>query len=89
MQRVEQEAESLLGRFAVEPEQLEHLLLHLLIGLMYIIVGFFIIDAPVEGAAGLTLVVSVFLIVGGLFRIISSTSSGAGLFLGVVSALIS
>ena len=37
------------------------MLLHLLIGLMYIIVGFFIIDAPVEGAAGLTLVVSVFL----------------------------
>ena len=48
------------------------LFIHLLIGLLYVVVGFFVIDAPVESTLALTLVVAVFLIVSGLIRIISA-----------------
>ncbi|MBN2473424.1 MAG: HdeD family acid-resistance protein [Pirellulales bacterium] len=48
------------------------LLLHLLMGIFYAVVGVLIIDAPLEGAIALTLLVAMFLIVGGLFRIVSA-----------------
>jgi len=48
------------------------LFIHLLIGLLYVVVGFFVIDAPVESTLALTLVVAVFLIVSGLIRIVSA-----------------
>jgi uncharacterized membrane protein HdeD (DUF308 family) len=48
------------------------LLLHLLIGILYVITGYMIIDAPVESTVQLTLVVALFLLVSGLFRIVAS-----------------
>jgi uncharacterized membrane protein HdeD (DUF308 family) len=45
------------------------MLLHLLIGLLYSIVGFMIIDAPVENTLLLTKLIAIFLIVSGAFRI--------------------
>ena len=47
-------------------------LLSLLIGIFYVVVGMLIIDAPLESALAVTLMVAVFFIVGGLFRIISA-----------------
>jgi len=47
-------------------------LLHLLIGIFYIVVGTLIIDAPMESAVALTLLVAAFLIVGGILRIVSA-----------------
>jgi len=44
--------------------------LHLLIGLLYLVIGFLIIQHPVGAAAGLTLLLAVSFMVGGLFRII-------------------
>jgi uncharacterized membrane protein HdeD (DUF308 family) len=44
----------------------------LLTGLLYGIVGLMVITSPVEGAVTLTLVISMFLIVGGIFRIVES-----------------
>src|SRR5947209_10715489 len=46
--------------------------LSLLIGILYIVTGFFIIDKPELGAETITLVLAVALIVGGLFRIIAA-----------------
>jgi uncharacterized membrane protein HdeD (DUF308 family) len=43
--------------------------LQLLFGLLYIVVGFMLVDEPIQGAVGLTLLLAVFLITGGLFRI--------------------
>jgi len=48
------------------------MLLHLLIGVLYTVVGFVVIDAPAESAAALTLVIAVFLIVGGILRIVAA-----------------
>jgi len=45
------------------------MLMHLLIGLLYGIVGFMIIDAPVANALLLTKLIAIFLIVSGIFRI--------------------
>ena len=47
-------------------------LLHLLIGILYFVVGALIIDSPLESAIALTLMVAAFLVVGGLFRIIAA-----------------
>lgn len=44
-------------------------LLHLLIGLLYLFVGLAILDRPALGAAGYTLMLAVFFVAGGLFRI--------------------
>jgi uncharacterized membrane protein HdeD (DUF308 family) len=46
--------------------------LQLLFGLLYIVVGFMLVDEPLQGAVGLTLLLAVFLITGGLFRIAAS-----------------
>jgi uncharacterized membrane protein HdeD (DUF308 family) len=45
------------------------MLLHLLIGLLYGIVGLMVIDAPLESAIVLTKLIAIFLIVSGIFRI--------------------
>jgi uncharacterized membrane protein HdeD (DUF308 family) len=47
-------------------------LLHLLIGILYVVVGGMILHEPANGSVALTLVMSVFFIVTGIFRIIAS-----------------
>jgi len=46
----------------------------LLIGLLYVATGFMIVANPLESAATLTLLIAMFLIVGGVFRIFASLS---------------
>jgi uncharacterized membrane protein HdeD (DUF308 family) len=46
------------------------MLLHLLVGVLYIIVGLMIIDAPLENTLLLTKMLALFLIVSGIFRIV-------------------
>jgi uncharacterized membrane protein HdeD (DUF308 family) len=46
------------------------MLLHLLIGVLYVLVGFLIIDQPENAAVQLTLLIAIFLMVGGIFRIV-------------------
>jgi uncharacterized membrane protein HdeD (DUF308 family) len=48
------------------------MLLHLLIGVLYTVVGFMISDAPVENAILLTKLIAIFLIVAGLFNIVGA-----------------
>ncbi len=48
------------------------MLLHLLMGLLYVVVGYMIIDRPGVSMEVLTRFIAVFLIVAGLFRIVSS-----------------
>jgi uncharacterized membrane protein HdeD (DUF308 family) len=48
------------------------MLLHLLVGVLYVIVGFMIIDAPMENTLLLTKILAIFLIVVGAFEIVSS-----------------
>ena len=69
------------------------MLLHLLIGVLYVVVGLMVIDAPVESAIALTLVIAAFLIMGGIFRIVAALTqqfSGWGWVLlnGVVTLLL-
>ncbi len=45
------------------------LLMNLLFGVLYVVVGFMLVDDPMSGAVGLTLLLAVFLIVSGAFRI--------------------
>lgn len=47
-------------------------LLHLLIGILYVLTGYMIVDAPVESTVQLTLVVALFLLISGIFRIVAS-----------------
>lgn len=47
-------------------------LVHLLIGLMYAVVGFMMISDPVDSAVTLTKIISIFMIVGGIFRVVAS-----------------
>lgn len=49
-------------------------LLHMLIGVLYIVVGFMIIEDPGDSAILLTKIISIFLMVGGLFRIVAALS---------------
>ena len=46
--------------------------LQLLMGLLYLVAGFIIADAPLKSAAILTLLLAGFLVVGGIFRIVFS-----------------
>jgi uncharacterized membrane protein HdeD (DUF308 family) len=48
------------------------MLLHLLIGILYTVVGFMISDEPVENAILLTKMIAIFLIVAGLFNIVAA-----------------
>jgi uncharacterized membrane protein HdeD (DUF308 family) len=47
-------------------------LIDLVIGVLYVVVGFMVVANPAATALGLTLLVAMFLIVGGLLRIISA-----------------
>jgi uncharacterized membrane protein HdeD (DUF308 family) len=49
-------------------------LVHLLIGVLYAVVGLLIIDQPEGAAIQLTLIIAVFLIVSGIFRIVFAIS---------------
>ena len=69
------------------------LFLSLVLGLLYVIVGFMLIDSPTQGAAGLTLLIAVFLMVGGVFRIASALTIrfrhwGLYLLNGVISLML-
>jgi uncharacterized membrane protein HdeD (DUF308 family) len=48
------------------------MLLHILIGVLYAVVGYMMIDAPGAGMAVLTKFIAIFLIVAGIFRIVSA-----------------
>jgi uncharacterized membrane protein HdeD (DUF308 family) len=50
------------------------MLLHLLIGVLYTVVGLMIINRPAESAIELTLIIAFFLIFGGIFRVIYALS---------------
>lgn len=47
-------------------------LVHLLIGLLYTVVGLMIIDEPADSAVRLTLMLALFMIISGVFRIVTS-----------------
>ena len=47
-------------------------MLQLLVGLLYLVAGFIIADAPIKSAAVFTLLLAGFLVVGGVFRIVFS-----------------
>lgn len=47
-------------------------LLSVLVGLLYVVTGWVMIDDPLKGAAGLTLLIAAMLIVGGIFRIVAA-----------------
>ena len=49
-------------------------LLHLLIGILYVLVGFIIIDQPESAAVQLTLLIAIFLMVTGIFRVVFAVS---------------
>jgi uncharacterized membrane protein HdeD (DUF308 family) len=46
------------------------MLLHLLIGVLYALTGFIIIDQPVNATIELTLLIAIFLMVSGIFRVV-------------------
>ncbi len=48
------------------------MLIHMLIGVLYVIVGYMIVDAPVINMVLITKFIAIFLIVSGAFRIISA-----------------
>lgn len=45
------------------------LMVHMLTGILYLVVGYIVIDNPVESAIGLTLLIACFFVVAGVFRI--------------------
>ncbi len=47
-------------------------MVHILVGLLYVVAGYVITDAPLQSIAMLTLMLAGFLVVGGAFRIISA-----------------
>ena len=49
-------------------------LLHLLVGIMYVVVGFMVIEDPAKAAIQLTLIIAVFLIVSGILRMVFAIS---------------
>jgi uncharacterized membrane protein HdeD (DUF308 family) len=71
-------------------------LLHILIGVLYLVVGYMVIDAPGLSLLVLTKFIAIFLIIGGVFRIVSALmvrfhhwgwvllNGGVTLFLGIV-----
>jgi uncharacterized membrane protein HdeD (DUF308 family) len=48
------------------------MLIHMLIGVLYVVVGYMIIDAPVINMVLITKFIAIFLVVSGVFRIISA-----------------
>jgi len=68
-------------------------LVHLLIGLLYVVTGLFVIDVPKESAEFLTLLLAMMFFIGGLFRIVASLRLrfpmwGWSLLNGVISLLL-
>lgn len=68
-------------------------LLHLLVGAMYLVVGTLFITEPKDSAIRLTLLIAIFLIIGGVFRILHALTEGGParasiLLSGVVSLLL-
>lgn len=68
-------------------------LMHLALGILYLVVGFMLLDAPMLNAITLTFLLSVFFIVVGLFRMFGSLSTqfpgwGWSLFSGIVTFLL-
>ena len=68
-------------------------MLQILLGILYVIVGYILMDAPASAAAGLGLVIAAFLMVGGLIRIVVSMSEripgwGWSLLNGIVTLLL-
>ncbi len=49
-------------------------LIHLLIGVLYVIVGLMIIEQPENSAIQLTLIIAIFLMISGVFRVVSALS---------------
>jgi len=47
-------------------------LLHLLIGVLYLITGYLIVDEPLRSLVNITLIVAMFLLISGLFRIVAA-----------------
>ena len=47
-------------------------LVHLLIGLLYAVVGFMMISDPADSAITLTKIIAIFMIVGGIFRVVAA-----------------
>jgi uncharacterized membrane protein HdeD (DUF308 family) len=69
------------------------LLLHLLVGILYIVVGVMVADSPVEAAGAFALLMSAFFIVSGIFRIVAALNVrfanwGWALLSGFVSLLL-
>ncbi len=69
------------------------LLVHMLTGILYLVVGYIVIDNPVEAAIAMTLLIAGFLIVVGVFRIVVSLFErfhnwGWCLLSGCISALL-
>lgn len=50
------------------------MLVHLLLGMLYVLAGILIISHPAESAIQLTLIIAVFLMIGGIFRIVFALS---------------
>jgi uncharacterized membrane protein HdeD (DUF308 family) len=50
------------------------MLFHLLIGVLYVLTGFLIIDQPANAAVQLTLLIALFLMISGIFRIVFALS---------------
>lgn len=49
-------------------------IVHLLIGILYVVVGLMVVEQPEESAVQLTLIIAFFLIIGGIFRIVLALS---------------
>lgn len=47
-------------------------LLNTLVGILYLVTGFLILENPIKGAAGLTLLLALFFLTSGIFRIVIS-----------------
>jgi uncharacterized membrane protein HdeD (DUF308 family) len=55
---------------AISSARWSGVLLHILLGVLYAVTGFFVLENPLQGAAGLTLLMAAFFFTGGIFRIV-------------------
>lgn len=83
----------LQGITAFQVQSWNGFFLHLLGGLLEVIVGVLVVAAPAESAVGLTLLLAVYLLVGGLFRTTAALwlaypGSGWAAFGGLISFLL-
>jgi len=78
---------------AFSAEQWKGTLLHLMIGALYVLVGIMVVDQPAEAALSFTLLIALFLMIGGIFRVVFAISErfagwGWVLLNGVVSLML-